>query len=77
MWRKNWCFEMNEVVIRKCVCGVDVFVHKDGEHDESYEDLKEAIPHTKLRCEINQIISKRLGQSQIQINQIIERLNLD
>ena len=59
-----------------CICGIDVFFHKDGEHESPYEDLCGTIPHTKLRCEINQVISKQFGQLQIQINQIKERLNL-
>ena len=67
---------MNEVTTKTCVCGIDVFLHKDGKHTTKYEDLLGTIPHTKLRCEINQIISKHLGQLQIQINQIKERLNL-
>jgi len=67
---------MNEVTTKNCVhCGIDVFFHKDGEHELPYDDFKGSIPHTKLRCEINQIVSKQLGQLQIQINQIKQRLN--
>ena len=68
---------MNEILPKKHVCGIDIFVHNDGEHQGMYEDLLGTIQHTKLRCEINQIISRHLGQMQIQINQIKERLNLE
>jgi len=68
---------LNEVVTETCVCGIDVFIHKDGEHEAEYEDLVGITQHTKLRCEINQIVSRHLGQLQIQINQIKERLNLE
>jgi len=68
---------MTEVLPETCVCGIDVFFHKDGEHKLPYEDLKGTIPHTKTRHEINLIISKRLQQTQIEINQIKERLNLE
>ena len=68
---------LTEVLPEMHVCGIDVFFHKDGEHQGVYEDLLGTIQHTKLRCEINQIVSKHLGQLQIQINQIKERLNLD
>jgi len=67
---------MNEVTTKTCVCGIDVFEFNDGEHSAKYEDLLGTIAHTKLRCEINQIVSKQLGQLQIQINQIKERLNM-
>ena len=77
MWSKDRCVTMNEVTTKNCVCGIDVFIHENGERIRSYEDLKGTIPHTKLRCEINQIVSKQLGQLQIQINQIKERLNLE
>jgi len=68
---------LNEVLTKNCICGIDVFFHKDGEHESSYEDLKGTIPHTKTRHEINLIISKRLQQTQIEINQIKEKLNLE
>lgn len=68
---------MTESKITNCKkCAKEIFLHNDGEHVSSYEDLRGAIPHTKLRCEINQVVSKQLGQLQIQINQIKERLNL-
>ena len=74
---KDRCSKMNEVLTKNCICGIDVFIHNDGEHQTKYEDFAGTIHHTKLRCEINQIISKHLGQLQIQINQIKERLNLE
>lgn len=67
---------MNEVKIDVCVCGMNIFSHKDGEQYNKYEDLAGNIQHSEIRCEVNQIVSKQLGQLQIQINQIKERLNL-
>ena len=67
MWCEDRCFALNEIL---------VFMHKDGEHLAKYEDFAGTISHTKLRCEINQIVVKHLGQLQIQINQIKERLDL-
>lgn len=68
---------MIEFKITNCKkCAKEIFLHKDGECVSSYEDLSGTTLHTKLRCEINQVVSKQLGQLQIQINQIKERLNL-
>ena len=76
MWCKDWCVTLNEVLTKNCVCGIDVHIHNDGEHLAEYEGFAGTIHHTKLRCEINQIVSKHLGQLQIQINQIKERMGL-
>ncbi len=67
---------MNDVTTKNCVCGLDIFIQNDGEHQAEYEDFRGTRQHTKLRCEINQIVSKQLGQLQTQVNQIKEKLNL-
>ena len=58
---------MNQVVTENCVCGIDVFIHKNGEHQAEYEDFTGTIPHTKLRCELNQIVSERTSQLEIEL----------
>ena len=65
---------MNEVKTDVCICGIDVFFHNDGKSVQPYENLAGTIQHTKLRCEINQVVSKKIQQLQIQINQIKERV---
>jgi len=68
---------MNENEIRTCVnCGLELFEFKEEERISNYENMKESIPHSRLRCEINQIISKRIQELRIEINQIKERMNL-
>ena len=68
---------MNQIKMDYCKnCPSEIFFHLDGEHTAMYEDLSGTIPHTKLRCEINQIVSKRIQELRIEINQIKERLNL-
>ena len=67
---------IKEVIPESCVCGLEVFACKDGEHFTKYEDLAGTIQHTKLHCEMNQIVSKRIQELRIEINQIKERLNL-
>lgn len=57
-------------------CTSEIFFHSDSEHTAMYEDLSGTIPHTKLHCEINQIVSKRIQELRIEINQIKEGLNL-
>jgi len=66
---------MNEVRPNTCICGIDIFLHNDVEHVSPYEDLRGTIPHTKLRCEINQIVSTKLNRVEIELNKIKERLN--
>jgi len=66
---------MKESEITNCEkCAKEIFLQQDGEHVLSYEDLRGTTPHTKLRCEINQIVSERLQDLQIEINRIKEVL---
>ena len=74
---KNRCVGLSEVSTENCICGIDVFIHKDGERLAKYEDFAGTIHHSKIRCEINQVVSKRLQRTQIEINMIKERLNLE
>jgi len=68
---------MKESEMRNCKnCTKEIFLHKDGEHVSSYEDLRGTIPHTKLRCEINQVLETKLNHVEIELNKIKERLNL-
>ena len=69
---------MLNIDIHNCKdCGIELFNFQDGENVQLYEDFAGTTPHTKLRCEINEIVSKRLQQTQIEINMIKERLNLE
>ena len=77
MWCKDWSVEsMNDVTTETCVCGKDVFTHKDGEHSSKYEDFAGKIPHTNLRCEVNQIVSKKFREIEVEVNQLKERMGL-
>ena len=69
---------MNKDNLHACIlgCGKSVYQLEINHQIFQFEDVEGKIPHTKLRCEINQIVSKQLGQLQIQINHIKERLNL-
>ena len=68
---------MNEIKVDYCeICATEIFFHSDGEHVAEYEDLVGTTPHTKLRCTMNQIVSKRIQELRIEINKIKERLNL-
>ena len=68
---------MNQIKTDYCKnCTSEIFLHSDGERIANYEDLLGTIPHTKLRCEINQIVSKRIQELRIEINQIKEKMNL-
>ena len=67
---------IKEVIPESCVCGLEVFACKDGEHFTKYEDLASIIQHTKLRCEINQVLTTKLNRVETELNKIKERLNL-
>ena len=68
---------MNQIKTDYCKnCTSEIFFHSNGEHTAMYEDMLGTIPHTKLRCEINQIVSKRVQELRIEINKIKERMNL-
>jgi len=66
---------MKESEVTNCKkCAKEIFLHKDGEQYNKFEDLAGIIQHTKLRCEVYQIISERLLDLQIEINRIKEVL---
>ena len=66
---------MTELKVANCEeCAKEIFLHKDGEQYNKFEDLAGIIQHTKLRCEINQIVSEKLQDLQIEINRIKEVL---
>ena len=66
---------MTELEVKNCEeCAKEIFLHKDDDQYNKYEDLAGIIQHTKLRCEINQIVSERLQDLQIEINRIKEVL---
>lgn len=67
---------IKEVMPESCACGIDVFLHKDGEQYSKYEDLAGIIQHTKLRCEINQVLGTKLNRVETELNKIKEMLNL-
>lgn len=68
---------MKELKVTNCKkCTKEIFLHKDGEHVLSYEDLRGTTPHTKLRCEINQVLETKLNPVKTELNKIKERLNL-
>ena len=58
-------------------CGIKVFLLNNGNHlSNKYENLKGTKPHTRLRCEINQVINSRLISIQsgaAKINEMIEK----
>ncbi len=69
---------MRESEITNCEkCAKEIFLHKDGEHVSSCEDLRGTIPHTKLRCEINQVLETKLNHIETELNKIKERVNLN
>ena len=69
---------MIDIGIHNCKnCSIEIFNFEDGETTNPYEDFTGTIPHTKLRCEINQIISDRISQLEIELRQIKEKLNLE
>ena len=67
---------MNEDDLHPCIdgCGKSIYQLKINHQIFQFEDVEGKIPHTKLRCEINQVVLKQLGQLQIQINQIKVRM---
>ena len=69
---------MNEVETEICEnCGDNIFLHKDGERLAKYENLKGTIQHSVIRCEINQIISKKFREIEVEIKQLKERVGLE
>jgi len=79
MWCKDWCVKMMKLIdsIDCEKCDAKIYLKRDGEHDSSYEDLKGTIPHTKLRCEVNQIVAKKFREIEVEINQLKQKLNLE
>ncbi len=65
--------EMQEYEVKNCKgCNEEIFLTKIGEKFFQFEDLQCKQPHTKFRCEVNQIVSERLQELQIEINRIKE-----
>ena len=58
-------------------CDEKIYLKRDGEHESPYEDILGKVPHTKLRCEINQVVSKKFLEIEVEIKQLKERLNLE
>jgi len=61
---------MNEDNSKTCVnsCGKSIYQLEIQHQTFQFEDVEGKIPHTKLRCEINRIVSERIQELQIEIN---------
>ena len=68
---------MKNITIENCSqCGLELFEWKEGERVNNYENMKGTIPHTQMRCEIHQIVSKQLKEIQNDVRKIKEGINL-
>ena len=69
---------MKKSEVKNCQnCNKEIFLSLIGERFFPFEDLQCKQLHTKLRCEINQILETKLNRFEIELNQIKERLNLE
>lgn len=68
---------MKGITVENCSqCGLELFAWKEGERVNNYENMKGTIPHTQMRCEIHQIVSKQLKEIQNDVRKIKEGINL-
>ena len=69
---------MNEDDLHSCTnrCGKFVYQLEIQHQTFQFEDVEGKISHTKLRCEINRIVSERIQDLQIEINKVKENVNL-